>query len=199
MGDTASSLLPSDGAKKELKEEERATEEPPVEADEYERERRSGPERDPEMHTGKERRDLNGIGSHPADDMGEQDAGELDREEQAVEEPELEAGYSDTSSIREQQEQAEREKRDRNRRQRRRPQLLRSATSAKERRNLLALELATYALLALATIWGVLARLGLNWIGSFASDAVFAPIWAQVVGCFLMGLATVRKPDFEQL
>lgn len=61
-------------------------------------------------------------------------------------------------------------------------------------------KLSTCSLLIFATIWGVLARLGLEWIGGFAAGrAVFALVWAQVVGSFVMGIVTERKASVERL
>ncbi|GAA5913836.1 FluC/FEX family fluoride channel [Sporobolomyces salmoneus] len=57
----------------------------------------------------------------------------------------------------------------------------------------------TYSLLIFATIWGVLARLGLEWIGGFAERQVFAVIWAQIVGCVVMGFVTERKKSIESI
>ncbi|GAA5999157.1 FluC/FEX family fluoride channel [Rhodotorula paludigena] len=60
--------------------------------------------------------------------------------------------------------------------------------------------LSTCSLLIFATIWGVLARLGLEWIGGFAAGrAVFALVWAQVVGSFVMGIVNERKASVERL
>ncbi|GAA5986841.1 hypothetical protein JCM5350_005259 [Sporobolomyces pararoseus] len=59
--------------------------------------------------------------------------------------------------------------------------------------------LSTYSLLILATIWGVLARLGLEWIGTFAEGQVFSVIWAQIVGCLVMGFVTDRKKGIEAI
>ncbi|GAA5888729.1 hypothetical protein JCM5296_000085 [Sporobolomyces johnsonii] len=57
----------------------------------------------------------------------------------------------------------------------------------------------TWSLLVFATIWGVLGRLGLEWIGGFAEREVFAVIWAQMVGCFIMGWVTERKKGLERI
>ncbi|GAA6015356.1 hypothetical protein JCM11491_000397 [Sporobolomyces phaffii] len=59
--------------------------------------------------------------------------------------------------------------------------------------------LTTYSLLIFATIWGVLARLGLEWIGGFAEREVFAVLWAQIVGCVVMGFVTERKGEIESI
>ncbi|GAA6050628.1 hypothetical protein JCM3770_001496 [Rhodotorula araucariae] len=55
------------------------------------------------------------------------------------------------------------------------------------------------SLLVFATIWGVLARLGLEWVGGFATRAVFSLVWAQMVGCFVMGFVTTKKNDIERI
>ncbi|GAA5976452.1 hypothetical protein JCM11641_006017 [Rhodosporidiobolus odoratus] len=59
--------------------------------------------------------------------------------------------------------------------------------------------LSVFSLLIFATIWGVLARLGLIWIGGFAEREVFALVWAQMVGCAVMGVATERKKGIERV
>ncbi|GAA6037333.1 hypothetical protein JCM8097_008516 [Rhodosporidiobolus ruineniae] len=59
--------------------------------------------------------------------------------------------------------------------------------------------LSTWSLLVFATIWGVLARLGLQWVGGFGDREVFALIWAQMVGCTIMGLVTERKKGIERV
>ncbi|GAA6064494.1 hypothetical protein JCM10212_002382 [Sporobolomyces blumeae] len=59
--------------------------------------------------------------------------------------------------------------------------------------------LSTYSFLAFATIWGVLGRLGLEWIGGFAEREVFAVLWAQIVGCVVMGFVTERKKEVEAI
>ncbi|GAA5877980.1 hypothetical protein JCM8547_000931 [Rhodosporidiobolus lusitaniae] len=55
------------------------------------------------------------------------------------------------------------------------------------------------SLLAFSTIWGVLARLGLMWIGGFGEREVFALIWAQMVGCAVMGLVVERKTGIQRV
>lgn len=64
---------------------------------------------------------------------------------------------------------------------------------------LLLLQLSTYSLLIFATIWGVLGRLGLEWIGGFANNQVFALIWPQMVGCVIMGFVVERKAMLEAM
>lgn len=64
---------------------------------------------------------------------------------------------------------------------------------------ILLLQLSTYSLLAFITIWGVLVRLGLEWIGGFSRDSVFVLIWPQMVGCLVMGFAVDRKRGLEKM
>lgn len=61
------------------------------------------------------------------------------------------------------------------------------------------LQMSTYSLLIFITIWGVLARLGLEWIGTFAEGQVFPLIWAQIAGCFVMGFVVDRKKGLERV
>ncbi|KAK4050954.1 hypothetical protein OIV83_003083 [Microbotryomycetes sp. JL201] len=58
---------------------------------------------------------------------------------------------------------------------------------------------ATMSLLVFATIWGVLARLGLEWIGSFGQSEVFPLVWAQIIGCLIMGLVVEKKKGIERM
>ncbi|KAL8279109.1 hypothetical protein RQP46_008567 [Phenoliferia psychrophenolica] len=81
----------------------------------------------------------------------------------------------------------------------------RQPTSTSERRRAVLsswdesfLKASTYSLLAFATIWGVLARLGLEWLGKFAEGEVFHLIWPQVVGCLVMGFVVDRKKGIEK-
>ncbi|BGP50050.1 hypothetical protein JCM10450v2_005958 [Rhodotorula kratochvilovae] len=60
-------------------------------------------------------------------------------------------------------------------------------------------KLSVFSLLITATIWGVLARLGLEWVGGFAARAVFSLVWAQMVGCFVMGFVTTKKNAIERI
>lgn len=55
------------------------------------------------------------------------------------------------------------------------------------------------SLLIFGTIWGVLARLGLRWIGKFGDGQVFALVWAQMAGCLIMGIAIRKKSDIERV
>jgi len=63
----------------------------------------------------------------------------------------------------------------------------------------LQLRIATWSLLTFATFWGVLARLGLLWLGVFAGREVFVSVWPQVVGCVVMGFVVERKKAFEAM
>lgn len=74
-----------------------------------------------------------------------------------------------------------------------------SDTSDPSPRVALLLQLSTYSLLIFITIWGVLARLGLEWIGEFGENTVFMLIWPQMVGCLIMGFVVDRKKGIEKL
>ncbi|KAH8926015.1 hypothetical protein BT69DRAFT_1215851 [Atractiella rhizophila] len=56
-------------------------------------------------------------------------------------------------------------------------------------------ELSPFSLLSFFSIWGVLARLGLVAIFTFDGASVFPLLWAQVVGCFVMGILSARKTE----
>jgi len=60
-------------------------------------------------------------------------------------------------------------------------------------------QLTVYSLIVFGTIWGVLARLGLQWVGGFASSAVFSLVWAQMVGCAVMGFCVTKKNAIERV
>lgn len=60
-------------------------------------------------------------------------------------------------------------------------------------------QLTVYSLVVFGTLWGVLARLGLQWIGGFASTAVFSLVWAQMVGCAVMGFCVTKKNAIERV
>ncbi|KAK4705181.1 fluoride exporter, partial [Phenoliferia sp. Uapishka_3] len=72
------------------------------------------------------------------------------------------------------------------------------SSKLRETRDARLLKAATYSLLTFATFWGVLARLGLEWIGKFADGQVFALIWPQIGGCVVMGFVTDRKRGIEK-
>lgn len=61
------------------------------------------------------------------------------------------------------------------------------------------LQISTYSLLIFATIWGVLGRLGLNYLGSFAKSQIFVLIWPQMIGCLIMGMLLERKGLIERM
>lgn len=56
------------------------------------------------------------------------------------------------------------------------------------------LSLEAIALLAPFSILGLLARLGINAVVTYPSQAVFSLAWVQAAGCFVMGLAQSQKP-----
>lgn len=58
---------------------------------------------------------------------------------------------------------------------------------------------AIHSLLITAAIWGVLCREGLIALGSYAGLSVFPTLLAQVVGCWVMGLANQQKENLSNL
>ncbi|GAA5977709.1 hypothetical protein JCM10908_005066 [Rhodotorula pacifica] len=56
-----------------------------------------------------------------------------------------------------------------------------------------------HSFLLFGSFWGILTRLGMQWIGGFASSQVFALIWAQMVGCFVMGFSVRKKNEIERV
>jgi hypothetical protein len=60
-----------------------------------------------------------------------------------------------------------------------------------------ALDPLTLSLLATFSLLGCLARLGLSALFSYAGDSIFPLVWAQAVGCLLMGLALGQKTALE--
>lgn len=56
------------------------------------------------------------------------------------------------------------------------------------------LSLEAIALLAPFSIFGLLARLGIDAIVSYPGQSVFPLAWVQAAGCFVMGLAQSQKP-----
>ncbi|GAA5864794.1 hypothetical protein JCM3774_004230 [Rhodotorula dairenensis] len=56
-----------------------------------------------------------------------------------------------------------------------------------------------HSFLLFGSLWGILTRLGMQWIGGFASSQVFAIIWAQLVGCFVMGFSIRKKNEIERV
>ncbi|GAA6022353.1 hypothetical protein JCM8202_000871 [Rhodotorula sphaerocarpa] len=56
-----------------------------------------------------------------------------------------------------------------------------------------------HSFLLFGSFWGILTRLGFQWIGGFASGEVFPLIWAQIVGCFIMGFCIRKKNEIERV
>lgn len=56
-----------------------------------------------------------------------------------------------------------------------------------------------HSFLLFGSFWGILTRLGFQWIGGFASGEVFPLIWAQIVGCFVMGFCIRKKNEIERV
>lgn len=56
-----------------------------------------------------------------------------------------------------------------------------------------------HSFLIFGSFWGVLTRLGFQWIGGFASTEVFPLFWAQIVGCFVMGFCVRKKNEIERV
>lgn len=56
-----------------------------------------------------------------------------------------------------------------------------------------------HSFLLFGSLWGILTRLGMQWIGGFASSQVFAIVWAQMVGCFVMGFSVRKKNEIERV
>ena len=59
--------------------------------------------------------------------------------------------------------------------------------------------LASLSLLGIFSFFGTLIRLGLVAIGSYSGQSIFPLLWAQMVGCCLMGMFTVRKRCIEEM
>ena len=59
--------------------------------------------------------------------------------------------------------------------------------------------LAALSLLGCFSFLGLLARLGLIAINTFNGREIFPILWAQIVGCAVMGLVTSRKTQIEEL
>ena len=58
-------------------------------------------------------------------------------------------------------------------------------------------ELAVHGLLIFFSIWGVLCRLGLIALFTYNGTPVFPLLWAQVVGCALMGWFVAARKGIE--
>lgn len=61
------------------------------------------------------------------------------------------------------------------------------------------LSLEAIALLAPFGILGLLARLGITTVATYANQAVFPLAWVQAAGCFVMGIAQHQKPFIMSL
>jgi hypothetical protein len=56
---------------------------------------------------------------------------------------------------------------------------------------------AVLGLLACSALWGTLARLGLSALNSYDGHSIAPVIWAQGVGCFVMGWALGNRAEIE--
>lgn len=55
------------------------------------------------------------------------------------------------------------------------------------------------SLMGIMSFFGTLIRLGLVAIGSYNGQSIFPLLWAQMMGCCLMGMLTVRKRCVEEM
>lgn len=55
------------------------------------------------------------------------------------------------------------------------------------------------SLMGIMSFFGTLIRLGLIAIGSYDGQSIFPLLWAQMMGCCLMGMLTVRKRCVEEM
>jgi len=60
-------------------------------------------------------------------------------------------------------------------------------------------EAAVLSMLGIFSFFGLLARLGLIAISSYSGQPTFSILWAQVVGCAIMGAVAQRRADLEKL
>lgn len=58
-------------------------------------------------------------------------------------------------------------------------------------------ELAIISLLAFAAIWGTLTREGLVALNTYSGQSISPLIWAQAIGCLVMGWAVANKEALE--
>lgn len=58
-------------------------------------------------------------------------------------------------------------------------------------------DLSAFGVLGIASFFGVLIRLGLTYINTYDGQPVPPLIWAQVVGCAIMGSAVARRDTLE--
>lgn len=61
----------------------------------------------------------------------------------------------------------------------------------------LARHLATLGLLTFASIWGTLTRVGLTALNTYSGQSITPVIWAQAVGCLVMGWTVSNKDALE--
>lgn len=59
--------------------------------------------------------------------------------------------------------------------------------------------LTSLSLLGILSFFGTLIRLGLVALGTYDGQSIFPLLWAQMVGCCLMGMFTVRKRCIEEM
>lgn len=59
--------------------------------------------------------------------------------------------------------------------------------------------LTSLSLIGIFSFFGTLIRLGLIAIGTYNGQSIFPLLWAQMVGCCLMGMFTVRKRCIEEM
>lgn len=67
----------------------------------------------------------------------------------------------------------------------------------RQRENAFARHLAVLGLLINASIWGTLAREGLIALNTYDGSRIQPVIWAQAVGCLVMGWVAVNKETLE--
>lgn len=60
-------------------------------------------------------------------------------------------------------------------------------------------EVAVLSMLGIFSFFGLLARLGLIAISSYSGQPTFSILWAQVVGCAIMGAVAGRRAELEKL
>ena len=75
----------------------------------------------------------------------------------------------------------------------------RPPSSISERKPWTPLSVHVLALLVPASIFGVLTRLGLHSLASYDGSAIFPLVYAQGLGCFVMGFALQLKEPFGHL
>ena len=59
-------------------------------------------------------------------------------------------------------------------------------------------DLEAHSLLLVLSVLGCLIRLGLNALFAYPGQEVFALVWAQGVGCLVMGVCVARKEEIER-